>query len=135
MREQTHIDANVILRFLLADHKEHSPKARKLFERAERGEVELFVSHVCLAETAWVLTSFYKTDRAQVASKLKAIALHAGVSCDVPEVLITAFDSFSRVGLDFIDCYNAALAESRGAKLASFDKDYRKFPDLKREVI
>jgi len=94
MREQTHIDANVMLRFLLADHKQHSPKARRLFRRPERGEVELFLSHVCIAETAWVLTSFYQLDRAKVAAKLKAIALHAGVSCEAPEVLLTAFDSF-----------------------------------------
>jgi predicted nucleic acid-binding protein len=39
------------------------------------------------------------------------------------------------LGDDFIDCYNAALAEFRGAKMASFDKVYRKFPGLKREVL
>jgi len=135
MREQTHIDTNVILRFLLADHKQHSPKVRALFQRAGDGELELRLSHVCIAETAWVLTSFYKLDRSDVSEKLRSITLLAGVVCDELEVILTALENFGRLKIDYIDCYNAALAERQGAKLASFDKGYRKFPDLMRETL
>jgi len=54
-----HLDANVILRFLLADDRSQSPKAKALFELAQAGKLTLFVSHVTLAEVSWVLLSYY----------------------------------------------------------------------------
>lgn|SRR5690554_883250 len=125
------LDANVILRFLLADHPKHSPRARDLFEKAENeADGRLHLSHVCLAEVAWVLKSFYELDRTEISTKLKALLLHSGVACDDLDILLTALDNFGNINVDFIDCYNAAYTEAKQASLATFDKDYRRFPNL-----
>ena len=132
MRKRIILDANVILRFLLADHKTHSAKALQLFEEAESGDsMKLFISDVCLAEVAWVLSSFYKLDREVIAAHLKGLLLHSGVDAENPTVLIEACEAFGVLKLDFIDCYNAMLAQYGDGELATFDKDYRKFPNLK----
>jgi hypothetical protein len=39
MSEPHHLDANVILRFLLADDPRESPKARSLFDLAQKEEL------------------------------------------------------------------------------------------------
>jgi len=97
--------------------------------------ITLHLSHVCFVEIAWVLISFYKLERAEVAAKLKAVILHSGVICEAIDVVLEACESFATHNIDFIDCYNAALAQGRGAKLASFDKDDQKFPQLQREPL
>ncbi len=60
------IDANILLRFLTGEPTELANRALRLFGRADRGEVRLHVSPLIVAETVWVLTSFYKYPKAQI---------------------------------------------------------------------
>jgi predicted nucleic acid-binding protein len=74
------LDTNVIVRFLTGDHRAHSPRSRSLFARAAAGGVPLVVRDLALAETVWVLQSFYKLDRAAIAAALKDLIESARVS-------------------------------------------------------
>ena len=65
------LDTNVIIRFFTGDHPAHSPRTRNLFSRAAAGDVTLLVTDLALAETVWVLQSFYKLDRGAIAAALK----------------------------------------------------------------
>ncbi len=118
MSEPHHLDAHVILRFLLADDPRQSPKARALFDLAQTGKVTLRISHVCLAEVTWVLLSFYAFERTKLATTLRALVLHDGVEAEDEAVLLDAFDRFGRINVDFIDCYTAALAKHAGGPAA-----------------
>ena len=132
------LDANVVLRFLLADEPNQSPKARALFTLAEEGGVRLRLSHVAVAELVWVLSSFYEFSHAEVGTKLRSLLLHKGVEIDEQSVILNALDRFARVNVDFPDCYAAALAASCATSLTSYDRDFRKFADvtcLKPEAI
>ena len=62
------LDTNVLIRFLTRDHPTHSPRSRNLFARAAAGEFTLVLTDLALAETAWVLQSFYLLDRAEIAA-------------------------------------------------------------------
>ena len=126
------LDANVILRFLLADHPTHSLQARKLFEKAASGTSgPLFISAACAAEVPLVLTSFYKHPRKDVSQALQGVFLHAGVEAEHFDLLMTACDFFAKFNVDFIDCYHAAATGVSDGELATFDRDFRKFTDLK----
>jgi len=125
-----HLDTNVILRFLLADDAGQSPKAKALFELAQAGKLTLCVSHVTLAEVSWVLLSYYDFERAKLAQTLRELVLHEGVEVDESDVMLDAFDRFGKVNVDFIDCYAAALAKTRGAVVVTDDRDFRKFTDV-----
>ena len=125
-----HLDANVILRFLLADNPGQSPKAKALFALAQAGKLTLFVSHVTLAEVSWVLLSYYDFDRGQLAQALRELVLHEGVEVDDSDVMLDAFDRFGKLNVDFIDCYTAALAKVRGCIVVTDDRDFRKFADV-----
>lgn len=130
MSEGHHLDANVILRFLLADDPSQSPKAKALFELAQAGKLSLAVSHVTLAEVSWVLLSYYEFERTKLARTLRELVLHEGVEVDDSDVVLDAFDRFGKVNVDFIDCYMAALAKGRSAVVVTEDRDFRKFPDV-----
>lgn len=126
------LDANLILRFLRDDHPEHSPKAKGLFAQAADGQCVLVIPVVVLAECVWVLTSFYKTERVDVALALSQLISTPGVETDDPALAIHALDRYARTHADYVDCYLASVAAMNDEPVASFDKDFRKFKDIRR---
>jgi len=126
------LDANLILRFLRDDQPKQSPKASALFAQAAAGECVLTIPSVVLAECVWVLRSFYKTDRKAVALALSKLISKPGVETDEPELAIDALDRLAKTNVDYVDCYLAARSAAHDDPVASFDKDFRKFKDIRR---
>jgi predicted nucleic acid-binding protein len=84
------LDTNVIVRFLTGDHPAHSPRSRNLFARAAAGDVTLIVRDLALAETAWVLQSFYSLDRNAITAALKDLIDSAGIEVENKATLLSA---------------------------------------------
>jgi len=124
------LDTNVALRFLLADDPLQSPKAHALFVLAESGAIKLRLSHIAIAELAWVLSSFFDFARQDIGLKLRGLVLHHGVVVDEPDLILNALDRFARVNADFPDCYAAALASQHAQPVATYDRDFRRFADV-----
>ncbi len=121
------LDTNILLRFLLADHDELSPKAARLFQRAADRECLLILTDLGIAEAVWVLTSYYKLERKPVAECLANLLVRAGVHCPNLDPILDALTRFKATNCDFYDCYLAAQAGASGVAIASFDKDFTKF--------
>jgi predicted nucleic-acid-binding protein len=121
------LDTNILLRFLLADHDELSPKAAHLFQRAADRECLLILTDLGIAEALWVLTSYYKLGRKPVAESLAKLLVRAGVHCSDLDSILDALARFKATDCDFYDCYLAAQAVASGVVIASFDKDFTKF--------
>ena len=126
------LDTNVLIRFLLGDHAKHSPAARALFTDACDGKCVLMLTDVAVAESVWVLHSFYNIKRGKITEGLGKVILSAGVRCLRRDEMLDALDRFASTKCDFLDCYLAALAESSGDRVATFDKDFDRFDDVKR---
>ncbi len=124
------LDTNILLRFLLADHDELSPKAARLFQRAADRECLLILTDLVIAEAVWVLTSFYRLERKPVADSLAKLIVRAGVHCPDLDPVLDALTRFKTTNCDFYDCYLAAQAVAFGVGIASFDKDFSKFKDV-----
>ncbi|TWT88877.1 tRNA(fMet)-specific endonuclease VapC [Pseudobythopirellula maris] len=124
------LDTNVLLRFLLADHPRLTPKARRLFERAQAGECRLVLTDVALAEAVWVLESHYRVGRKAITETLGSLIGKPGVACPHQAVLTDALQRYGEKKCDFYDCYLAAMAADSGDAVASFDRDLRKFDDV-----
>ena len=124
------LDTNILLRFLLADHDELSPKAARLFQRAADREWLLILTDLGIAEAVWVLTSYYKLERKPVAESLAKLLVRAGVHCPDLDPVLDALARFKATNCDFYDCYLAAQAVASGVGIASFDKDFSKFKDV-----
>jgi predicted nucleic-acid-binding protein len=124
------LDTNMLLRFLLADHAELSPKAARLFQQAGDRKCLLILSDLGIAEAVWVLTSYYKIGRKDVAESLAKLVVRAGVHCPALDPVLDALARFKATNCDFFDCYLAAQAVASGVGVASFDKDFAKFTDV-----
>ena len=126
------LDTNVIIRFLTGDHPAHSPRSRNLFSRAAAGEVTLVLTDLALAESAWVLQSFYWLDRAAIAAALKGVVESTGIEVQNKAILVSALRNFAQTDVNFVDAYHAAVATAESIGIASFDRDFDQFAGIKR---
>jgi predicted nucleic acid-binding protein len=126
------LDTNVIVRFLTGDHPAHSPRSRNLFARAAAGDVTLVVTDLALAETAWVLQSFYSLDRNAITAALKDLIDSAGIEVENKATLLSALRNFAQTDVNFVDAYHAAVAAAESIAIASFDRDFDQFAGVKR---
>jgi predicted nucleic acid-binding protein len=126
------LDTNVIVRFLTGDHPSHSPRSRNLFARAAAGQITLVVTDLALAETAWVLQSFYSLDRVAIATGLKGVIESSGIHVQDRQVLVSALRYFAQSDVNFVDAYHAAVAVAESIAIASFDRDFDQFAGIKR---
>ena len=65
------LDTNVILRYLVGDNEEQQQKATAIFKEAEQGKRKIFLKVVVVAETCFVLESFYKKTKDEIASAME----------------------------------------------------------------
>ena len=126
------LDTNIIVRFLTGDHPAHSPRSRNLFARAAAGNVTLVVTDLALAQTVWVLQSFYEVDRPAIAAALKDLIESAGIEVQNKTSLVSALRNFAQTDVNFVDAYHAAIAAAESIAIASFDRDFDQFAGVKR---
>jgi len=128
------IDTNLIVRFLVQDHEKHVRAAVTLFEACDRGELMLVVLPVVLAECVFVLESFYKHGRADIAKVLGGLVGSPGVTVEESELHLDALERYGNSKAHFVDCIIAARAVTSGLSVASFDQDFKKFADVNVEI-
>jgi predicted nucleic acid-binding protein len=126
------LDANVLVRFLVQDDPKQSAAATALFEKSERREVALILDGLVVAEVVYVLMGPYGRTRTEVVNVLLAIIQNAGVETMDKEVVTDALRRFAAINLDFSDAWMAARAAQLGHAVASFDRDFDKFKDIRR---
>lgn len=126
------LDANVIVRFLAADHADHLERAKRMIARAESGRVELVVLPWIMAEVVYVLTGVYGMDRKAVAEALRAFSDGVGITVEDHAVIVDALGRFTDTKVDFADALLAAYAAHRSIPPASFDHDLDRFADIHR---
>jgi predicted nucleic acid-binding protein len=123
------LDTNVIIRLLRPDEAQHG-EAKELMESARQSGHRLVLLDVVVAETVYVLTSFYGIDRQQVAVDMERIMDHEAVGVPMPAIMRDALARFSTTKLHFVDCYLAAMAKAAGRKIATFDRGLKQFGDV-----
>jgi predicted nucleic acid-binding protein len=91
--------------------------------RAARGEVGLLVPPVVLAELAWVLESYFRLARDEVADFLEAVLATPGLTVPDRPQLAEAVAAYRERGVDFTDAWIAAFARTQGiTTIYTFDR-------------
>lgn len=127
------IDANVVLRYLLQDDAELSPKATAIMEAIEDGEIAVSCDPVILAEVVWVLTSLYKFPKKKIASDVEPIIKADGFIIPNKDRYINALRIYATSDAHFGDaCACAAALECSDGRLLSFDRDLSRIPGIRR---
>jgi predicted nucleic acid-binding protein len=123
------IDTNILVRHLTGDPPRMAARATAYLRSAE----DLLLTDLVVAETVYVLESFYEAPRELVAEAVRALlAFRAIVTVD-PAVLLRAVEIYEIERLDFAEAYLVANAESSGvAQVASFDRSIDRVHTVER---
>ena len=123
------VDTNILVRHLTGDPPVMAERATALLA----AEPALYLTDLIVAETVYVLESFYKAPREQVAEAMRSlVAMRSMVTVD-PALLLRAIEVYEVDRLDFAEAYLVACAESTGiGSVASFDKAIDRVPTVTR---
>ena len=116
-----YIDANIILRYILNDHVELSPKAKKLIdENIAETPIEV------LCEVVFVLARVYKINRKDIADTL--LDFYSSTKCILAhkEAVIRGIKYYGEKSLDFVDCILAGYYEAENIFIYTFDEKLEK---------
>ncbi len=113
------VDTNILVRHLTGDPADLAARATAY----PATEPALFLADLIVAETVYVLESFYKAPGEQVATAMRSlVALRSVITVD-PALLLGALEVYEIERIDFAEAYLVACAESTGInRIASFDK-------------
>jgi predicted nucleic acid-binding protein len=113
------VDTNVLIRHLTGDPPEMAARATRFLADAD----ELLLADLIVAETVYVLESFYEVPRPRVAELLRAILAFPPIAVLDEALLLRALEVYEVHRLDFAEAYLVAAAEVTGVgAVASFDK-------------
>ena len=90
----------------------------------------IVVLPVVLAECVFVLESFYRHPRGDIASALGALISSPAVEIHEVAIHLDALDRYGKTKVHFVDCTIAATASVENTPVATFDQDFRKFTDV-----
>ena len=126
------VDTNVLLRFFTGEPPEMAVKARRLVERADNGDVILVVVPIIVAEVIYTLESFYNMERKEIAEKMLSFLESRGIEAVESNRIKDALKRCRDRNAHFADAYLAAAAVELENPIASFDRDFDKFKDVRR---
>lgn len=115
------VDANIILRYLLDDHDELSPKAAEILEQQT---VTLPIEVAC--EVVYVLQKVYAVERAEIHQQLGNLLTEKLIGMEKPTVFLQALECYGTSTFDFVDCLLWAYHTVGQQEVFTFDDKLRK---------
>ncbi len=126
-RKRAVIDTNLLVRYLTGDDPSKANDVKRLLLKAAQGEIKLLIPSVVIAELVWVLQSFYKLERSEVAPLLNAILHTHGVEVSDKTVVSDAIAIYRDEAVDFIDAWIVAFAKTAEVRaIYTFDRKHFK---------
>lgn len=127
------LDTNILLRHLLQDHDEQSPRATAYLARVESGELKVRTADTVVFEAVYVLQRIYSVPRAQIRDKLLPLIDLPGVELPGKRRLHKVFDLYVDLTISFADAYHAVLMERLGTReIISYDRGFDRVPGVRR---
>jgi len=113
------VDTNILIRHLTGDPQEMAERATRYLAT----ERDLLLADLVVAETIYVLESFYEAPRSQVSEAIRSLIAFDSIVCVDPALLRRAIEVYETDRLDFAEAYLVASAESAEVdRVASFDR-------------
>ena len=103
-------DTNVLVRLIVRDDEVQTARADAFIARGG-----IWISHVVLVETIWVLRSIYRFDHAQLVTVVQMLLDLGNIIIDDAEVVAAALEQYRREpAIGFADCLILELARTAG---------------------
>ena len=123
------VDTNILVRHLTGDPPEMAARATAYL----KVEIDLLVADLVVAETVYVLQSFYEAPRVQVAQAIRSLLALDSVASADRALLLRAVEVYETDRIDFAEAYLIACAETTGVnRVASFDRSIDRVGTVER---
>lgn len=123
------IDTNVLVRFLLRDDQSQYEQARHLIEQELAAGTPVFIGHLVLLETLWVLQSRYRLDKARQQDVLAALLDAENVRLEDEAAVEAALFLWKNGQTGFADCLIGCKNQRLGCSFtATFDEKASRLP-------
>jgi predicted nucleic acid-binding protein len=126
------LDTNIILRHVMQDHDDHSPRASALFSLIEHEGLRVRATNTVVVEAVFTLEKFFKVPRTQIRDAIQPVI-------DLPGLVLPGKRIYDEVfplwvlerGLSFTDCYHLCFARQQGIPvILSFDRRMNRLPGV-----
>lgn len=132
--ETVFLDTNILLRHVLGDHPEHSPRATAFLSRIEGGEIEARIADTVIFETVFTLQRQYKKPKVAIRQAILPLLELPGIILPGKRRFRKVFDLYVDLNLSFADAYHAVLTRQfKLEKIVSFDQGLDRVKEIKRE--
>ena len=115
------VDTNIILRFLLKDDEEQSPKSLAIIKNNE-----IFILNEVFVEAIYVLRSIYKFPRDEINDIVQILLDEENVVFQNKDIIETTISTYTAKNLDVVDCMLYAYKKCENHNIETFDKDLNK---------
>ena len=102
------IDTNVVLRYLLGDHPEFSPKAEAFMFDVSKGAKKAEILDVVIVECIYVMEKYYEIPKTEIVEKLSGILNFSGIVNPDRSEILEALLKYENSNIDIVDCILAA---------------------------
>lgn len=127
------LDTAVILRHLVQDHVEHTPRARSYMARIESGEIAVRTTDQVLFEVGYTLVRTYDATRTEVRAAILGLIGLQGIVMPGKERWRRILDVYVEYRLSIVDAYHVVLMERLHlTDVVTFDKDFDRVPGVTR---
>ncbi len=128
------LDTNVILRHVLGDNPDQSPRATEFFRQIATGNRGVETSHLVVLESVFTLEKLYRMPRDAIRDALWPLLSLSGIALANKQDFGAIFDLYvDRHSLSFADCYHVELVRRLDPpQIISFDRGFDRVPDITR---
>ncbi len=131
------IDTNIFLRVLIKENEKTFGECFGILNKIKKGEIKAFTSSLVLAEINWVLGSFYRFSKFQVAESLKGIINLKGLKIVDKHNLRLAVSIYEKHNVKFVDALIASnfliFRNKFLAVVVSYDRDFDRIGIKRKE--
>ena len=128
------LDNNVLIRFLTHDKETKYKKLYSFFESLELGEMRIELKLIVLFQVIFVLKSFYRVPKEQIAAALTDLLKYKGITIKEKKIVQRALELWHEENVEIVDCYLIACLEKDTQNvLYSYDRDFDKFKINRKE--
>ena len=123
------VDTNVLVRHLVGDPPAMAARATEYL----RQEDDLLVADLVIAESIYVLESFYEVDRRDIANAMRSLLSLETVIVVDRSLLLRSLEVYEHDRLGYAEAYLVSCAETTGvARIASFDRAIDRVASVER---
>lgn len=127
------LDTNILLRHLLGDHPDQSPRATSLIARIEQDELTVRTTDTVIFETVLILERHYRQPKHSIRQVMLALLGLSNIILPGKRRYRNIFDLYVDLNLPFADAYHAALMHSLHIEeFYSLDRDFDRIEGIQR---